>query len=147
MGKVWKYTTISAGLIIFLHFAGVPVGAVSQILNLIGIEVGPSGEVIASSLTNSSFYNFIFGIGGILTSIVAVGSVVIAGFFTKAKPENLIMLPIVPMLLVFLSAGVSIISHTISLGSTWVTALVVLLLAPWTIGYIIALAEWFRGTD
>jgi len=149
--KVWKYVFITLGLITFLKLAGLPTGA-DALFNLVGISFDSSGNVVNVTTTASGFFNVLFQDRGttlgILALLVAAVGGVIAGLFTRAKPENLILLPLITTTLVlFLMTTVSIMQYTISLGQAWVSAILVIFLLPFTIGFILALAEFFRGTD
>ncbi len=149
--KVWKYVFITLGLVTFLRLAGLPTGA-DSLFNLVGVTFDSSGNVGNITTTTSSFFNTLFQdtgtTKGILALIAGATAGVIAGLFTRAKPENLILLPLITTTLVlFLMTTVSIMQYTVSLGQAWVSAIIVVFLLPFTIGFIMALAEFFRGTD
>ncbi|KKN08062.1 hypothetical protein LCGC14_1060610 [marine sediment metagenome] len=149
--KVWKYVFITLGLVTFLRLAGLPTGA-DPLFNLVGLQFDTSGNIGNVTTTASAFFNVLFqdtgSALGILALIAGATGGIIAGLFTRAKPENLILLPLITTTLVlFLMTTVSIMQYTISLGQAWVTAIIVVFLLPFTIGFIIALAEFFRGTD
>jgi hypothetical protein len=149
--KVWKYVFITLGLVTLLKSAGLPTGA-DALFNLVGVSFDSSGNVANVTTTASSFFNVLFqdtgDTLGILTLLAAAVGGVIAGLLTRAKPENLILLPLITTTLVlFLMTTVSIMQYTISLGQAWVSGILVIFLLPFTIGFILALAEFFRGTD
>ena len=149
--KVWKYVFITLGLITFLRFAGIPTGA-DALFNLVGVGFDSSGNVGNVTTTASGFFNVLFqdtgSTLGILTLLAGTAGGIIAGLFTRAKPENLILLPLITTTLVlFLMTTVSIMQYTISLGQAWISAILIVFLLPFTIGFIMALAEFFRGTD
>ncbi|GAG28062.1 unnamed protein product, partial [marine sediment metagenome] len=97
------------------------------------------------NLTTSTGWNFLFGAAGIL--ILGLGAALVVGFVTKSQTENYVLLPfIVSILIVFAGAFKSLIDYTLTIGG-WVSGLTILILAPISIGYVISLAEFFRGTD
>ncbi len=153
MAKVWKYVYVTVGLVILLKLAGLPTGA-DSVLRLIGVTFDIGGKIQNVTTSASTFSDVIFkntgdaSLRGILIAIAAATGGIIAGLFTRAKPENLILLPFITTTLVlFFATTVSIMQYTISLGQTWVTAIMVVFLLPFTVGFILATLEFFRGTD
>ncbi|KKL60222.1 hypothetical protein LCGC14_2207490 [marine sediment metagenome] len=147
MAKVWKYIFISVGLIYLLKIAGLPTGTESMI-DVLGLVFNSDGTVAEVGLTNSSLFNFIFGSAGILITIAAAAGAVIAGLLTRAKPENIIVLPLITtVFIIFLQAGVGIMIYANSLGQIWISAIMFLLMLPFTLGFLVALVDYFRGID
>ena len=145
MAKVWKYVIISVGLIFLLKIAGLSTGNES-LFDLLGLVFNTDGTVSQVGLNNSALFNFIFGNTGIL--VAAIGGAVIAGLFTRAKPENLIILPLITtVLVIFIQAGYSIMIDANSLGQTWISTIIFLLMLPFTTGFLLALVDYFRGVD
>ena len=151
MGKVWNYVFIASALVIFLRFAGIPTGA-DAIFNLMGITFTPGGNVGNVTTSSTGFYNTLFQLSGdlkgILVALTAAAAGIAIGFATKAKFENIILLPLITTtLVIYLQTFVGLMQYTISLGQYWITAIIIILLLPFTIGFILALAEFFRGSD
>ena len=149
--KVWKYIVITTGLIFILKLAGLPTGA-DPIFRVLGITFDSAGNLFGFNFSGSAFFNNLFqSTGAALGTLVTagiIGAAVIAGLFTRAKPENIIMLTFsTTILILFIATGISIINYSISLGHAWVSAIIAFLLLPFTVGFIVALAEFFRGTD
>jgi len=153
MGKVWTYVFISIGLMMVLHFAGFPTGVTGTVFNTIGLKAGidASGNQFISNVTttDSTLYNKVFrNTGDDLGVLILLGTgLIIAGLLTKSKPENLILLPVILVLLAFVSAYYSLMVYVIGLGQQWAIFIMTLIFLPITVGFIIALAEFFRGTD
>ncbi len=134
--KVWYYVLMSAFLGLLFEMAGIPVG--SEVLSYIGISSDGTG------IKTAGLYLLIFGTTGILVGIVGA---ILIGTFTRTSPENYIILPfIVGGLTVFMSTFIGIINITATY-STWLRAIVLLIMAPLTVGYVVAMVEFFRGTD
>ena len=147
MAKVWKYVFISVTLIYLLKIAGLPTGT-EAMTDLLGLVFNSDGTVSEIGLTNSSFFNFLFGSVGILITIAAATGAVIAGLLTRAKPENIIVLPLITtVLVIFLQSFIGIMIYANSLGQTWISAIMFLLLLPFTLAFILALVDYFRGID
>ncbi|MGA2130649.1 MAG: hypothetical protein ABSG05_03510 [Candidatus Pacearchaeota archaeon] len=142
MKIVWNYIFILTGTAILLQLAGIQIGGLTQLFNLIGITFNQSA--IKSISSNPSFWNAIFGSGiGIL---IGVGIGVIIGFFTRATPENFIILPFITgTLTIYVSAIYSIITYSTSFG--WVGVVIAAILLPYAISLIAALVDYFRGGD
>ncbi len=152
--KVWKYIVITTGLIFILKLAGLPTGA-DPVFKILGITFDTTGNLLGFGFSSSAFFNNLFQSTGAalgsLTSLGAgglLGAAIIAGLLTRGKPENLIMLTFsTTILILFLATGISIITYAISFGQGWISAIIAFLLLPFTVGFIVALAEFFRGTD
>ena len=138
--KVFNYIILTLGMIFILHLAGIDTG--STILNIVGIN--DNGLFIDSS----GFYNYLFGAGGILM-LIAVGAGIVASLYSGAKTENFIILPLITAYLVnFVTAIVSVMNYCFTGDSpSWLTYLIMALLAPLTFGLVFSLVEFFRGTD
>lgn len=134
--KVWYYVLMSAFMGLLFEMAGIPVG--SEVLSYIGMSATGTG------IKTAGLYLLIFGTAGILIGIVGA---ILIGTFTRTSPENYIILPfIVSGLTIFTSTFIGIINIT-STYSTWLRSIVLLIIGPLTIGYIVAMVEFFRGTD
>lgn len=136
--KIWNYLIISIGMVLLFKFAGIDYGA-TAIIDLFGVST------TGISTGTSAFWNSILGSSGILIGIVAG---VIIGAFTRTSPENYIILPLITGTLGgLIQAFVGIVTYSVANYSGWVSGIIILLLAPFTAGYIFALVEFFRGTD
>jgi len=147
--KVWNYVFLSVGLIVLLQMAGLPNGAGGQLLDAIGLTFNVDNTVATATPTAAGFFQTLFGENtGLLTALLASAGAVLVGLFTKAKPENLILLPLITgTLVLFLSTFTAIMSYSIANSATWVSAVMVLFLLPFSVLFILSLAEFFRGTD
>ena len=134
--KVWYYVLMSAFLGLLFEMAGIPVG--SEVLSYIGISSTGAG------IKSATMYLSIFATGGFFVGIV--GAIVI-GTFTKASPENYIILGFITAgLTIFTSTFVGILNITAAY-STWLRSIILLIIGPLTVGYIVSMVEFFRGTD
>lgn len=141
--KVWNYVVLTVGLIFLIQIAGIPMG-LNYLLSNFGIVVAED-NTLTQILTNSSLYLAIFGSAGILVGIVAA---LVIGTFTRSSPENYIILPIITGTFVtYIGAFTGIINYAIGLDQTWITYIVAAIFIPLTVGFIISLVEFFRGTD
>ena len=136
--KAYNYSMMILGMLLLLEFGGITVG--SNFLSIVGIGTDSFG------LSASNFKDFILGSAGIL-AIVGISTFVI-GLFVKFSGENLIILPFITgMLAVFIEAAAGVINYSIGNHPTWVSGIIILILAPLTFGYLFSLVEFFRGTD
>ncbi len=137
--KVFNYIILIIGLIIMFEIAGIPTGS-ANILTFVGIDLNTG-----STTTNSNLFNSIFGTTGIL---IGLGVGIAVGFITKSQPENFIILPLITGSFVFfMGAFTSIIIWAQENTSIWSSTIVSLVLGVLSVGYIISLVEFFRGTD
>lgn len=136
-----------------LTLAGFDLGAFTDLFNLIGFETNPTtGAIQNVTTTDSGFSDVLFkNLADSKGLLIALGigiSTVIAGLFTRAKPENLILIPFITTTLVlFADAFLGIMRFVIGQGQQLFAAIVTIVFLPFTVGFITALAEFFRGTD
>jgi len=136
--KAYNYSIIILGMLLLLEFGGITVG--TNLLSIVGIGTDSFG------FSTSNFWNFIFGSGGIL--IVGIGTGLIVGVLTRSSPENFIILPfITSILILFIQGFYGIVNYSISNNPAWISSIIILILAPSTVGYAFSLLEFFRGTD
>lgn len=81
--------------------------------------------------------------------LIAVGAGIVAGLLTGGKSENYIILPLIGLYLVnFVTALVSIMNYVMSDAvPKFIGLLILCILGPLTIGLVLSLVEFFRGTD
>ena len=150
--KVWNYVIAILGVLVLLDFAGLHTDK-QGILSLFGFAKDPVTLLVTFDPSFSSVFNFLFSnvaqLGfGILLGIGAAGIAV--GTIAKGRLENFIILPLITTTLVlFVSAINDIVNIGLGGGSIpawigYVIAFVGVILAG---GLIIALPEFFRGTD
>ena|SRR3990167_7648378 len=143
--KLWNYVFLSVTIAIVLEMAGIPTG-LSGIFDLIGF----SFEGGASEMTDAQIWTSILGSAGILIALVGTVGFVIAGLITRAIPENYILLPFLTgTLVMFIQTFTAVINYAKSpeIGGGWVYAVIAIIFVPIAIGFIVASAEFFRGTD
>lgn len=134
--KVYNYVVTAIGIMLLLEMAGIQTG-MSAILNVFGLGTN------SANIQESLFYSQI----GIILSVTTVASIAIS-FFTRSSPENYILRPLVTGILVlFVATFANIMNYALANYPAWIYSIVLLIFAPITIGYILALFEWFRGTD
>lgn len=144
MSALGKYVTIFITLIIFLEFVGVPTGA-SVALSSFGININPNTSALESGdVGNSTFYNWIFGLSGILVVVGAAGAVII-GFFAKSYDTSLVVLPIIVSIGTLLaSTSWTVISYCSGLEQVWLTKIVTVIFSALAIGFLWACIDYFR---
>lgn len=153
--KVWYFVVINIGLLMFLQLAGINTGN-DWVFPLIGVHIDSNNTITSvTNVTLSSFFGAFFGTiktgfnwDGILALLIGAGMGIVAGFYKQASAENLILLPvIIGTLAQFIVGMVNITHYIIVLGNGWVGALTAMIMVPYIFGYILALGEFFRGTD
>lgn len=138
--KMYSYAMSMIGLVLLLNVAGIDIGT-GGIEGLIGMA---TGEI---QITTSSLWDALFQVDIGALVLGAVGTIV-AGFVLKGRLENFIILPFLTGYLIFLvQVYQGIMNYALQGGETWTSWIVLLLLAPLTIGFIISCVEFFRGND
>ena len=101
------------------------------------------------TITTSDFYKSLFAENiGILIIGLAVGIGIAR--LTNSPPENFIILPIISThLVIFGKFLINLMQYMVtqSQSNPIISGITVLILAPLTIGYLISLIEFFRGSD
>ena len=144
MSKVFTYMMMALSIMLVMTFLGLHTGF-TDILSIVGFSYDNSTGTISSvGVQTSTIYLTLLAI---LT--VAVGSTLVIGFITKSSSENYVLLPfVIGTLFLFVQTFTGIMGSVISGDYPgWMAAVVVTIFLPITIGLLISLAEWFRGTD
>lgn len=143
--KLGNWMVMIVAMVIFLEFMGIPTG-LSVILNSFGININSTtGEVINAGLDNSSFWNSIFGISGVLI-LLASGGAVVVGLFAKSYDTSLIILPLIITIggLFIITFG-TIILYVKSLDVQWMTMLITTIFGTLGVGFIMSCVDYFAG--
>ncbi len=142
--KVWNYVVICTGLMIFLQMAGIPT-ATAGFFDLLGIEfAGPTLQGI--SFKTGTFWSKILSSSGIL--IAGVGAGIVAARISNSSPENYVLLPLITGPLALYAVSIfSIMQYALANSPLYIASIVTLMLGGLGAGYVLALAEFFRGTD
>ena len=145
MARVYTYILIMTGMMILLELGGIQTG-LNALLVLIGISITGLGTTSAN-ITTSTLSDVLFSSSsGLLIAGIATGAI-IAGLFTRSSPENFILLPLITGIgFAFAGTFVSVINYAVTNGSVLTGSIAVLIMAPMAVGYVISLAEFFRGT-
>ena len=135
--KLWTYTVILTGLIIFLELLGIPTGT-ATLLNFVGVSL-ENGFQVSNALRTLIFVTII----GLAT---AAGIKV--GLLPSAQPENYVILPLlISFGIYYIHVLINIIQYAYIGGSSWSAYVVLMILAPLEIGWFVSVVEFFRGTD
>ena len=153
--KVWNYVILCTVLVLITQFSGFNTGGEAGLANMTKIGFTNSSDPNCPNCINSfdigysDIFHFLFSTGAILGILTGLGLAAIgASFFAKGQTENFIILPFITGVLgLFIQTFVAIIIYAISSGVSWAAAIVSLIFIPLTIGFVIALVEFFRGTD
>ncbi len=153
--KVWNYVVIMVGILLGMHVLGISGTGATEVFNATGIQTNNSdadfGTFNSNIFSVSGFFNNLFSNTGALIGIlVGLGAAAIAAGLTGGRysVENFVLVPFITVTLVlFVQAFLGIINDAIATGQTWVAVIIVMLLTPFMVGFVVALAEFFRGTD
>lgn len=143
MAKVWNYIILTIGLAFLLTISGIEMGFTGAFDNF-GLNMTDTNEVGTQQIVNSTLWLAIFGASGIFFGILAG---VVATRLTGVTPENYVLLGFITgTAALYLGVWTSILNYAIGLHN-WITYVVLTIFIPLTVGFAIALMEWFRGTD
>lgn len=140
MAKVYTYVVVTIGMCVLFSMAGL---TTFSILSLIGI----SNTNNTFAFSTSTIFGALFGAAGVLI-LAGAASGIAVGYITKSPSENFIILPFITgVLALFIGTYVDIVAQANATGSAWLPYLATLIFAPITVGYVVSLVEFFRGTD
>jgi len=144
--KLWRYIILITTIIILFEILGINITGLTTLLGVFGIT--QVAGVWSFNFGLSSFTNSVFGVAaGILLGVGAVGTI-IAGFYARSVSENYIILPfIVGTLFLFTAAFTNIIKWALTIPNQVVGIPIFIIFGVLAVGYIVALVEFFRGTD
>lgn len=134
MAKVYGFVVLSVLMMLVMNLAGIPTG-VNSILEWVGIT--SEGQDISNS-------QFFAAIAAIFATSALTG--IIVGFFTRASPESFIAAGFTGLLTVFIGTFISVINYAEQTGDVFYNIILVVL-APITIGYGVSLVSYWRGAD
>jgi hypothetical protein len=135
---VWNYIFIFTGLALLLQICGIQIAGLAQIFSLLGIIPSTAG------VSFSTYPPFMVGVLAILAAASVTG--IIIGIFTRASPENYVIVPAVgTSLYLYVSMIYSIITY--SSMFSWVGIVIGMILFPFAISLIFSFIDWFRGGD
>lgn len=125
------------GIILLFELLGINTGT-ETLLNYVGISLENGIEIIDTMRT----LVFVTVLG-----VVALGGIAI-GTFTRAKPENYVVLTFITTFFVYyVYVFVHITQEAYTGGAGWSSYVVLLLLAPLQIGWFMSVLDYFRGID
>lgn len=134
--KVWNYFYIGITLLVLFNIFGILGNG--GFLGVIGFE--RTGEDFSWSFDNISNVFLAVLVGA------TVGGIAIS-YFTKSKAENYLLIPIITGTLFGLIASFISIWGAAANYPSYIKAILSVILVPFIAGYLLALMEWFRGTD
>lgn len=143
MGRVYFYIIAALILTMLINLVPFQTAADADALVQTGLAGFESGSVGDWSV--GDFFSKLFGeTAGILVVVGALGGIALS-FFSKSPQENFIILPfIVATLTLFMGALWKVL--LIAQGyPVWISIPIILIMGPFSVGYIITMVEFFRG--
>jgi putative effector of murein hydrolase LrgA (UPF0299 family) len=133
--KLFLFIIIIIGVMMLSNLAGINT-TTGYVLTNLGILNHPE------NLQSTTLYTVILA----LFVSVLVGGIVI-GYFTKSSPEVYLLAPLAGLFVLFVGDIISIINYVNATGTDWIKWIVVLILSPLSVGYLISVVDWWRGSD
>lgn len=136
--RVYTYIMIMTGMMVLLTFFGFTTGS-NLILTSTGLLDNPQN--FQSSLLYSKLSSLL---------LLATGAAIIIGLYTKQNSESYLVIGMTTLLASFIMDMVSILNEVnVSSGGTtnWIYMVAAFFVIPFSVGYIISVVEWWRGSD
>lgn len=134
--KMYTYIIVLMTMSIILPYAGIESG-MGKLLESTGLLDNPQ------NFSSSNFYATLLVI---ITG--AIGASIVVGYFTQQSTEAVLIVPFALLLLFFVADYVSIWTYVISVyPDSFIRYILAPILISLIAGYVVALAEWWRGVD
>jgi len=141
--KLWNYIFLITGISVLMALAGIRVPGFTDLFRIMGLTV--SSEGIGDVVIQSTFWNFIFGTGGLLVAAIVTGGIGV-GTFIYTKDKSFLMIPVITEVLIYwISVLISIINY--SKETPIFGILIALIFIPLSIGFIMSCVDYFLGVD
>lgn len=146
--KLFNYIIIYLGLAMIFELAGISIA--KTLLDYVGINFSGVGSV---DFEAAKYYKIVIYVLG----LAVVGGIII-GLFSRANPENYILVGLINGangivgITLFLTVTTGIIAKSLALfplASDWafISYITIFIMGLLGAGFIWTLTEWFRGTD
>lgn len=153
--KIWNYCFIMIGVVLILQFSGFNT-SMDFLFDIIGINFGANNTIENISMSNSEMKNLLFQSNesdssipnGLLAALLGSTAITI-GIYLATKDTNILLLPfITSVVYLFGSTMWNLLSYYKSIDSPqWLIGIMALILIPFSVGFIVAIWEFVRGTD
>lgn len=141
--KLGEFCVVILVMIMFMQFMGLDTG-LGDVATGYGFIIG-DGQLESADIESSTQYSSIFGIAGILV-LLGLSSAVIVGFFTRSFDTSLVILPLVTATAtLFARTFWLIISHVQSLGQSWATNMVTIIMGGIGVAFIWSAVDYFAN--
>jgi hypothetical protein len=141
--KLWNYIFLFTGISVLFALAGLEVAGISELLGMIGSTASSSN--IGTFAVENSFWNKLFGVGGLLISIISTGAIGV-GLYIYSKDKSFLMIPVITGVTVYWgSVIVSLVQQkgTYDIFGT-VLAIIGIVLS---VGFVQSCVDYFMGVD
>jgi hypothetical protein len=141
--KLWNYIFLFTGISVLMALAGLQVAGISDLLNMVGSTASSSG--IGTFGVESTFWDKLFGTGGLLVSIISTGAIGV-GLYIYTKDKAFLMVPVITGVTVYWgSVIVSLVQQkgTYDIFGT-ILAIVGIVLS---VGFVQSCVDYFMGLD
>lgn len=143
MARMYFYVLVAIVLTMMMNLLAIDIQGDGNVLDKVGLSgFMESGNVLDFSA--GVFFSNLFGTSGILI-IVAAGAGIIISLFSRSQPENYVILPFITVVLATFVGTLWSVLLTGAAYDNWIRIPLIILMGPFTIGYILSMVEWFRG--
>lgn len=137
--KFYNFILLIVGLSIIFQLAGIAIDG--DLLSWMGVDL-TSAETPFDFIGSGAYIKIT------LLLIAGIGTGIAVGFLTKANSENYVILPFVTTgTAIFFTTSIGIIDYAWGNYPGWIAYITFFIMSLLTVGFLISLMEWFRGTD
>jgi len=143
--RIYFYVITAIMLTMILNLFSFETQSDNGVLSKVGLS-GFLNNNLDADFSAADFFVQAFGVSGILV-LASAGVGLVIAFAVGGQRENYIVLPfLTTVLAIFVGALWSTIGIS-SVYPDWIRIPVVMIMGPFTMGYILTMIEWFRGNQ
>ena len=153
--KLWIYLVLLTGLMLFLTMAGITGIGSNELMGVIGYSEGQNHTISNVTISSSTIMTYLFGndlnfgsgVSGLLVALIGASAISI-GAALYSKDINWLLAPFILFVAVkWIQVCLGIINYGILHGDILVSTIIGLMFIPLTLGFVVSLIEFIRGTD
>lgn len=144
--KLMQWCMMLTAMMMFLTIVGVTT-SFNSVLELVGVESisGNSGVILAGDVQDSDLWDNLFGTTGLFI-VTLISSAVAIGLFVLSKEIGILLVPFIVFVgQTFIGTFWSVIIKVNSYGQWWMTSITSIIFVTLSIGFVIALVNYFGG--
>lgn len=140
MAKIFTYIIISVGLLLLLYIAGI-----QTITGAVIAQLGISNTESLSGIDSSALGT---KVAAIIAILIGTSTAIVIGTFGRSSGDTIAWATVASSLLVLFTSEFCNIAIALAKETeAWIGYLLFVIMAPFIVGYVIAIFDWIKGQD